>query len=198
MLTLRSSPASPFGRKVKVAAAHLGLADRIEVVQADTSDPEDNLRTQNPLGKIPVLVLEDGTTLFDSRVIVEYLDHLAGGGKIIPQGQRRFAALTLQALADGILDAAILQVYEGRFRPEEKAHQPWLDRQAGKIERALDALERNLPGDDIDIGTITLACALEYLDFRQGRSWRDGRPGLVQWLEAFPQRLPAFPQSAPS
>src|SRR5215216_45359 len=102
MLTLRSSPASPFGRKVKISADLLGLADRIQVTEADTLDPNDVLRQQNPLGKIPVLLLEDGTALYDSRVIVEYLDELAGGGRIIPPGTARFMALREQALADGI------------------------------------------------------------------------------------------------
>ncbi|HEX2136954.1 MAG TPA: glutathione S-transferase N-terminal domain-containing protein, partial [Microvirga sp.] len=90
MLTLRSSPASPFGRKVKIGAALLGLRDRIAVTEADTLDPNDTLRQQNPLGKIPVLLLENGTALYDSRVILEYLDHLAGGGKIVPAGEARF------------------------------------------------------------------------------------------------------------
>jgi glutathione S-transferase len=111
-MILRSSPASPFGRKVKMAAIVLGLMDKIEIVVANTLDPDDAIRKQNPLGKIPALTLDDGTTLYDSRVIVEYLDVQAGGGKIIPaSGKDRFDALTLQALADGIMDAAILQIY---------------------------------------------------------------------------------------
>src|ERR671921_770768 len=92
-LVLRSSPASPFGRKVKIAASLLGLKDRIEIVEADTMNPQDTLRQQNPLGKIPALVLENGEVLYDSRVIVEYLDHLAGGGRIIPNGMERFTVL---------------------------------------------------------------------------------------------------------
>src|SRR5688500_17756688 len=116
-MILRSSPPSPFGRKVKIAAALLGIAFKIE--PTDTNDPADAIRKQNPIGKIPTLVLDDGTTLFDSRVISEYLDHLAGG-KIIPQEPKaRFAALRMQALADGLLDAALMQVYEGRFRTPE-------------------------------------------------------------------------------
>ena len=108
-MILRSSPASPFGRKVKIAAHVLGLMDRIEIIVADTLNPEDSLRTRNPLGKIPALTLDDGATLYDSRVIVDYLDHLAGGGKIIPAaGKERFEVLTLQALADGVMDAALL------------------------------------------------------------------------------------------
>src|SRR6478752_6603320 len=140
MLVLRSSPASPFGRKVKMAAIELGLMERIEIVVADTNDPSEPLRQQNPLGKIPTLVLEDGTTLFDSRVILDYLDHLAGG-RLIPGGQERFLQLRLQALADGICDAALLQVYEGRFRPEEGRNANWLAHQEGKITRGLAALE---------------------------------------------------------
>jgi glutathione S-transferase len=145
MLILRSSPASPFGRKVKIAALELGLMDRIEIVAADTNDPAEPLRRQNPLGKIPTLVLEDGTTLFDSRVIVDYLDHIAGGGRLIPTGDERFAQLRLQALADGLCDAALLQVYEIRFRPEEGRNAAWVANQAGKVERALAALEAAPP-----------------------------------------------------
>jgi glutathione S-transferase len=113
MLVLRSSPASPFGRKVKLSASILGLSDRIQIVDADTLNPEDSIRQQNPLGKIPALLLENGDVLYDSRVIVDYLDHLAGGAGIIPNGPERFTALRDQALADGIMDAALLQVYEG-------------------------------------------------------------------------------------
>jgi len=117
MLTLRTSPASPFGRKVRIAAAELGLEGRIAIERADTGDPADSLRRQNPLGKIPVLLLEDGQAIFDSRVIVEYLDGLAGGGRLIPaELAPRICALTLQSLADGVADAAILQVYESRMR----------------------------------------------------------------------------------
>ncbi len=193
MLVLRSSPASPFGRKVKMAALELGLMERIEIVAADTNDPSEPLRRQNPLGKIPTLVLEDGTTLFDSRVIVEYLDHLAGG-KIFPAGEARFAQLRLQALADGIADAALLQVYEGRFRPEEGRNATWLAHQAGKVTRGLEALEAAPPAfpDRPRIGEIALACALGYLDLRFEGKWRADFPKLVAWLDDFAARVPAF------
>jgi glutathione S-transferase len=193
MLVLRSSPASPFGRKVKIAALELGLMDRIEVVKADTSDPSEPLRRQNPLGKIPTLVLEDGTTLFDSRVIVEYLDHL-GGGKLIPAGAARFAQLRLQALADGIGDAALLQVYEARFRPEEGRNADWLAHQGGKVERGLEALEAAPPAfpDRPRIGEIALACTLGYLDLRFEGTWRATHPKLAAWLADFAARTPAF------
>ncbi len=194
MLTLRSSPASPFGRKVKIAALELGLMDRIEIVAADTNDPTDPLRQQNPLGKIPTLVLEDGTTLFDSRVIVDYLDHLTGGGKIIPAGEARFPQLRLQALADGLCDAALLQVYETRFRPEEGRNAAWVANQAGKVSRALIALEVAPPAypDRPRIGEIALASALGYLDLRFAGTWRAEYPALVAWLDAFAAKVPAF------
>jgi glutathione S-transferase len=193
MLVLRSSPASPFGRKVKMAASVLGLLDRIEIVPADTNDPAEPLRQQNPLGKIPTLVLEDGTTLFDSRVIAEYLDHLAGGG-IFPAGNERFVQLRLQALADGLCDAALLQVYETRFRPEEGRNAAWVANQAGKVSRALAALEAAPPafGDKPRIGEIALACALGYLDLRFAGTWRTEHPRLVAWLDAFAAKVPAF------
>ena len=199
MLTLRSSPPSPFGRKVKIAAALCGLSDRIRVEKTDTTDPADNVRQQNPLGKIPVLILEDGSRLYDSRVILEWLDDEAGGGIIIPRGAARFPALVLQALADGILDASILTIYEARYRPEEKHHQPWLDHQAGKVDRALSELEREPPAINgtPHVGHITLACALGYRDFRFNGTWRAGHSRLVEWLERFAAAVPAFEETRP-
>ena len=194
MLMLRSSPASPFGRKVKLAALELGLMDRIEIVAADTTDPNEALRQQNPLGKIPTLVLEDGTTLFDSRVIVDYLDHLAGGNRLIPAGESRFGQLRLQALADGIADAALLKVYEGRFRPEAQRNADWVAHQDGKVTRGLAALEAAPPSfpDRPRIGEVALACALGYLDLRFAGEWRSSHPALVAWLDDFAGRVPAF------
>jgi glutathione S-transferase len=194
LLILRSSPPSPFGRKIKIAAAILGLSDRIEIVPADTNDPADSLRGQNPLGKIPTLLLEDGTAFYDSRVILEYLDFLAGGGKIIPQSPGpRFAALTMQALGDGLIDASILQVYETRFRDADKHSAKWLDHQAGKAARTLATLEAKPPAEGTrDVGAISVACALGYLDLRFGGRWRAENPRLVQWLDAFAADIPAF------
>jgi glutathione S-transferase len=199
-MILRTSPASPFGRKVKLAAAVLGLSDRIEIVPADTMDPNDELRRQNPLGKIPTLITDAGEPLYDSRVILEYLDMLAGGGGVVPAGEARFPALRLQALADGIMDAGILQVYETRWRDEDRREGKWLGYQAEKVARALSALEGEIDaiGDRIDVGTIALACALGYLDFRFGPSWRESCPKLVAWLEGFAARLPAFETTHPS
>jgi glutathione S-transferase len=211
MLTLRSSPASPFVRKIRIAANLLGLEQEIAVEIADTIDPADSVRQQNPLGKIPALVLEDGMVLFDSRVILEYLDHRAGGGRIIPKdADARFAALRLQALADGLMDASILLVYEGRWRPAERHEPKWIDLQAGKVARALAALETGMapstPMQDIGyggldtpptVGQIALACALGYRDFRFAGTWRQDHPRLVAWLDNFAAQVPAFAATKP-
>jgi glutathione S-transferase len=194
MMILRSSPASPFGRKVKIAAAVLGLSDRIEVAGTDTGDAEGPLRKENPLGKIPVLI-DQGKAIYDSRVILEYLDHLAGGGKIVPAGAARFDALVLQALADGILDATILRVYEVRHRPEERRHPGWVEYQAGKVERGLAALEASPPppvSGRPHVGQIAVACALGYLDLRFEGAWRKDHPKLAAWLDGFAKAVPAF------
>lgn len=191
MLVLRYSAASPYARKIRIAADLLGLADRIEIVAADASDPADSLRAQNPLGKIPTLVLEDGASLYDSRVIAEYLDHLSGGGRLIPAGPVRFEALRLQALGDGINDAALLIRYE-ITRPEALRHAEWIALQQGKIDRALDALEAAPPEGPINIGQIAVACALGYLDLRFEGAWRAARPRLARWLADFAASAPAY------
>jgi glutathione S-transferase len=200
VLTLRSSPASPFVRKVRIAANVLGLDREITLEFADTMSASDSVRQQNPLGKIPALVLEDGTVLFDSRVILEYLDHRAGGGRIIPTDARaRLAALRLQALADGLMDASVLLVYEGRYRPAERHEPKWLELQAGKVARALAALEAAPPAltQVPDVGQIALACALGYRDFRFQGTWRGDHPRLVAWLDGFAARVPAFAATTP-
>jgi glutathione S-transferase len=199
-MILRSSPASPFARKVRIAASMLGLDRDIKIEPADTVDPADSLRRQNPLGKLPVLILDDGTALYDSRVILEYLDHRAGGGRIIPkEPTARFAALTQQALCDGILDAAILRIYEGRWRPPEHHVAKWVEHQTGKMTRALAALEAAPPGLDTPphVGQITAACVLGYLDFRFEGHWRPDHPRLIAWLDRFAAAVPAFAATRP-
>jgi glutathione S-transferase len=203
MMILRSSPASPFGRKVRIAIALLAFDSDTQIEPADTNNIADTLRHQNPLGKIPVLIAEDGMAYYDSRVILEFLDERAGGGRIIPHdGRARLAALRLQALADGVLDASILTVYEARWRAHEHHEQKWLEHQAGKVTRALAALEENPPPLDRtglpNVGQIAFACALGYRDFRFGGSWRAGHPRLVGWLDDFAARVPAFAATAPS
>ncbi|MCX7341499.1 MAG: glutathione S-transferase [Hyphomicrobiales bacterium] len=197
MMILRSAPASPYGRKVKICAALMGLTDQIQTVVADTNSADDPLRNQNPLGKIPTLVLEDGTTLYDSRVIVEYLDFLAGGGKVLPRGAKRFAALRLQALADGLCDAALVQVYEARWREQDMRNARWLEHQAGKVDRALTALEADPPKltKQLHVGHVMVACALGYLDLRFAGAWRKKHPKLRKWLDKFAARVPAFEET---
>lgn len=199
MLVLRSSPFSPFGRKVKIAAALCGLSSRIEIRPADTMDPSDSLRAENPLGKIPVLRLENGTQLFDSRVIVEYLDFLGGGGRIIPRGSTRFDALRLQAIADGVMDASILQRYEIMHHPEAARSATWMDHQRGKVDRALAVLEDAPPAaNDYTVGGISLACALGYLDVRFEGTWRARHPRLVAWLDGWAAAVASFDATKPT
>lgn len=201
MAILRSAAASPFVRKCTIAAICLGLEDQIDAQPANTTDPLDPLRQQNPLGKIPTLILDDGQTLFDSRVIVAYLDHLAGGNKLFPaDGMERILTMKLEALADGIMDAAILQVYETRLRePNERSHR-WVERQAERITAVLTALEAAPPqaAGAPTAGTIALACALGYLDLRFEGAWRRNHPGLVAWLDAFRAAVPAFDATSPA
>jgi glutathione S-transferase len=200
MMILRSATASPFVRKVRIATAILGLEGEIKMEPADTANPSDSVRRQNPLGKIPALILDDGTALYDSRVILEYLDHRAGGGRIIPrEPAARFAALGQQALCDGILDAGVLRVYEGRWRPPEHHVAKWVEHQAGKMTRALATLEAEPPGLDAPphVGQITAACALGYLDFRFEGAWRRDHPRLVAWLDRFATAVPAFAATRP-
>jgi glutathione S-transferase len=195
MMILRSSPASPFARKVRIAMSLLGLADQIEIRDTDLNSADDPIRTQNPLGKVPALILEDGAAYYDSRVIVDYLDHLAGGGRILPrEPQARFEALRLQALCDGILEASLLIVYEGRYRPPEMKVQSWLDRQSEKVTRGLAVLEAAPPpiATPPTVGQIALACALGYRDLRFGGDWRNDHPRLLAWHDKFAAQVPAF------
>ncbi len=199
MLILRSSGASPFGRMVKLSAAILGLQDEIEIQPADTNDPNDSLRQQNPLGKIPVLITEQGQALYDSRVILEFLDKRAGGNKIIPTDETHFDVLVLQSLAIGIMDASLAQVYEKRFRSEDMQLGSWLDYQAEKVSRGMNLLASAPPKitdiDSLNIGHITLACCLGYQDLRFEGKWRDQWPELVTWLDEFRAFVPAYDET---
>jgi glutathione S-transferase len=200
-MKLLSSPLSPYGRKVKIAAHMKGLMNRLTIEAADANNPNNEaLRSVNPLAKIPALVLADGTTLYDSHVICEYLDSLAPTPRLFPAaGAERFNTLTLGALGDGVLDAALLLVYEKRFRPEDKWVQDWIDRQQTKIDAALRHLEKNPPlwGKSPDYGHVTIASALGYLDFRHEGKWRAKCPKLVKWLDQFAAAVPAFAETKP-
>lgn len=193
-MILRTTLTSPFGRKVLIAVRVLGFDDRIRVEAANTLDESDTLRQQNPLGKMPCLLLADGTVLYDSPVIIEYLDWLAGKHRLVPaDGAERYVALARGALADGILDAALLMVYEYRFREASQASQRWLDHQRGKVVRGLAAFAA-APPDPLrtDIQSIGLACALGYLDWRKPVEWRSDYGSLVEWLDRFSRHEPAF------
>jgi len=195
-MILYSSPASPFGRKVKIAAKLLGFWDRLTIIVADTLDPADPLRSQNPLGKIPTLVLDDGTALYDSRVIVQYLQELAGGEALLPKaGLARIMVLRGEALADGIQDAALLQVMEVRFRDAAKHEPKWLSHQAEKVTRGLAYLEQNLPSEKPDLAAVATACALGYLDLRFSGTWRASQPKLAAWLARFEAQVPGFEET---
>ena len=199
MIRLLSSPASPFARKVRVL---LNETEQDDIAVVDvTAHPlggDPALNATAPLGKIPALERDAGPTLFDSRVICRFLDHRAQAG-LYPDAHL-WETLTLEALADGIMDAAVISVYEKRARPEEMWHQPWLDAQWEKVARGLDALERqwmsHLYGP-LDMGQMAVGCALSYLDFRYGdKGWRDGRDGLAAWHKRFAER-PAMQDTAP-
>ncbi len=200
-MKLLSNSLSPYGRKVKIAMGLKGLKDRIEIVPVDTNIVDNPvINRPNPLAKIPVLVVDGNAAIYDSHVICEYLDSLSPSPVLFPKGGlERVKTLTLGALADGILDAALLLVYEKRFRPEALWHAPWQERQQAKIDRALDHLEQAPPAWPAtpDYGHLTLACALGYLDFRHEGKWRPARPMLVAWLDRFAEAVPAFEETRP-
>ena len=192
-MRLFHSPTSPYVRKCMVLLHETGLLDQVTLIAA-TGTPVDTGSmplAQNPLGKIPALERDDGPALYDSRVICQYLDSVSGQ-RLYPQAPGLWDTLTVEATGDGITDAAILMVYEVRVRPENKRFDPWVEGQWGKIDRALDALESrwisHLQGP-IEMGQISVACALGYLDFRHSaRGWRQGRPDLAAWFDAFAKR----------
>jgi glutathione S-transferase len=192
-MQLHHNVASPFVRKVMVVAIESGLEGRIEPVNRTMTpvNPDAPLCADNPLGKIPCLITDDGLALYDSRVICEYLDSLHDGPKMFPAaGPARWTALRRQAQGDGIMDAGILARYETFLRPEAMRWADWIDNQKQKVARALDALEPEAARlEAFDIGTIALGCALGYLDFRFGADdWRGRRPQLAAWFERFGKR----------
>jgi len=186
------SATSPYVRKVRISAQELGFGEKIELISIALTpiNPHDALRSSNPLGKIPTLITDEGEALYDSPVICEYLDALAGGHRLFPAaGPARWRALRRQALADGILDAAVLLRYEEALRPKELRWREWVDGQWLKMRTGLDALEREHLEGAFDIGAISIACALGYLDFRYAsEGWRASRPRLTAWAREIDQR----------
>jgi len=204
MLQLRNSPTSPYVRKVRVLLLETGLENRVELIDTQVTPikPNADLNASNPIGKVPAILTEDGLSLFDSPVICEYLDSLHSGTKMFPvNGNSRWLALRRQALGDGLLDAAILGRYESTLRPADKLWQDWLDAQMGKIYRSLDAMDaeaEKLAGI-VNIGTITIGCALGYLDFRYDQmNWRSERSDLSAWFEKFSLRSSMVATAAPN
>jgi glutathione S-transferase len=195
---LRSTLTSPFGRKVRMAADILGVSRRIVLVPADTLDPNDTLRQHNPLGKLPCLLLKDGTAIYGSGVIIEFLQDLTGSEQLLPRsGLARYTTLTRATLADGIGEAALLMVYEGRFRDAGTFSDRWLDHQRGKIARALTVFAATPPASDkTDLVSIGLSCALGYLDWRKPVEWRTTYPQLAAWLADFAAHEQAFARTA--
>ena len=196
---LRTTLTSPDGRKVRMAADVLGLNDRVIIENTDTYDEKDTIRQQNPLGKMPCLIRADGSSIFDSSVILEFLQDVAGSEQLLPlRGGQRFSMLTLTRQADGIVDAGALVMYESRYHEPEQVSEKWLSHQRGKIIRALFAFENAPPeAGKTDAVTITLACALAFLDKRKPVDWRPICPRLVAWFDNFVAREPAFDRTRP-
>ena len=191
---LRTTLTSPVGRKVRMAAEVLGLGDRVTVEPTDVADPQDTLRQQNPIGKMPCLVRADGSSLFDSSVIIEFLQFVAGTERLLPvSGEERFALQTRSRMADAITDAAALVVYEAKWHELAHVSEPWLDYQRGKILRCLTAFEAAPPDPRVsDVVSIGLACSLEFLDRRTQVTWRESHPRLATWLAQFARHEPAY------
>ncbi|WP_425040505.1 glutathione S-transferase [Primorskyibacter sp. S187A] len=192
-MILYSSTTSPYVRKILVLLHETDQLDAVQQVTSSTApnNPTAGLQAKNPLMKIPALERPEGATLYDSRVICQFLD-ARGGGRLYPEGPRRWETLTLEATADGMLDAALLMTYESRLRPEDKRWETWVEAQWSKIEASCDALNTrwisHLSGP-MDMGQIAVGCALGYVDFRHGaRNWRAGRDALARWYDGFAAR----------
>jgi glutathione S-transferase len=200
-MKLYYSSTSPFVRKVMASAHEAGIAERLELLTTKVvpSEPNRDYARVAPLIKVPALVRDDGMVLFDSIVICEYLDSISKGAKLFPAGgDARWKALRLNALADGLLDAAVLTRYENFVRPAERRWKEWTEGQLTKVDQSLDFLEAN-SGDleGVTIGTIAVGCALGYLDFRyQDRPWRNARPKLAAWYEGMAKRA-SFEKTVP-
>jgi glutathione S-transferase len=192
MPKLYYAPASPYSCKVRMAAAHAGIA--LETVETDTNADPAELLQANPLGKIPVLVTDDSGSVHDSGAITQYLNRLSGNRLFPRNADKRTEAEKLEALADGMCDCLLAQVYERRYRPEEKVHQPWLERLWSKVVRSLDELEAEPPKltGKLRAGQMALRCALGYMDLRFAGKWQPGRPKLKRWAKKFDQKYPGI------
>ena len=194
------SGTSPFVRKISVLLLETGQENLVEreTVAVSPMNPGDVVPDINPLGKVPCLVLDDGSSLFDSRVITRYLDTLHDGPRLYPEGAALWPVLALEAVADGMVDAAILMVYERLLRPEEQRSADWVEAQWLKVTRALAHLEKNVAAlEPLNMASIAVAAALGYIEFRHDdRQWRTLAPALSAWETAFSKR-PALQATQP-
>ncbi len=205
-MKLLYSPASPFVAKVRFAARHIGI-DLDEVI-VDAMSDQDELLSSNPLGKIPCLVLDNGQGVYDSKVIMRELDRQSGGKLFPSEHDALLAAEQLESIADGMSDCAVAGMYELRLRPEEKVHQPWIDRQWSKVTRGLDYLNDNctLPDGELRVGLdgeltaghFALAAMLGYLDLRYDGKWQEGHENLAQWQSDFGRVFAPYKELKPS
>jgi glutathione S-transferase len=195
------SPPSPFVRKVTTLIHHADLHDRIELINVKTTalSVAEEARAANPLGKIPVMILENGNAIFDSRVITRYLDELAGSNLYLEENI--YDILTLEALADGIMESAVSITYESKLRPENEQSPSWIEAQWSKVLHAIKALddeEFKAMNGEMNMGQIAVACALGYLDFRHdARQWRSGHSNLASWNDKM-MKLPALIKTIPT
>ena len=186
------STTSPYSTKVRMAAHYAGLP--AESISVDTNADPAELLAANPLGKIPALVTDDGVAVYDSRAIMNYIDRQTRGSLYPRNAVKRTEVDVLEATADGICDCLLAIVYERRSRPEEKVHQPWIDRQWEKVERALDHLEANMPrlAKKPNAGHFALAAMLRYIELRFTGEWQRGRPKLKNWPKKFEKQFPDY------
>jgi len=200
MMKLRHAAASPFVRKVMVLLHETGQTDDVELENGSTSplDPNPGNLAVNPLGKIPCLVTADGASIYDSRVITRYLDTLHSGAKLYPEGEALWPALVMEATGDAMMEAAVGVIYERRLREEAKRSEAWMAAQRGKIAQAMDKLEETRFAESLDMGQVSIACALGYLDFRFPEwDWRSGRGSLAAFAKRM-ERRPSFVATAPA
>jgi len=201
-MKLRFAHASPYVRKVRVLIREAGLTEKVDENEVHTTpmSTSDELWAENPTGRIPVLVLDDGSTLYDSRVITQYLDNQHGGRKLYPEsGAARWMVMRQEAVAEGLLDSAVNIRYEMALRPESLRWNDWIEAQLRKVRSALDAMEADVGnlGEEVTMAHIAFGAALGYLDYRFGDlGWRAAHPKLAAWYEAFEKR-PAMMETRP-
>lgn len=201
MMRLLISLTSPYARMTRIAVPTLGLGAQIDMRQVNHRGFDETLLSQNPIGKVPTLTLDSGVVLYDSRVIIEYLYDYAGKSEALWSTADRYAGLTRQSLCLAMLDCTIAAAVEKRNHETPCQHQGWIERQEGKVARALGHLEAQQPA--YESGTIpaadeiALACALGYLDFMMDGAWRAVHSALVTWLNSFEDAVPAFQETVP-